>query len=560
VTAIASRPEAPPNGAREPGTSSSPFPAWASFVVAALPLIVAAIAIVVRRPVIDWSGDRALTELGVREAVHGHQLLGVGGRFGWRHPGPLWLQLLVPGYELTGHAPWSLAVGAIALHIAMIGIAVAAVARGAGRRGAAVLAAAIALYLCATGTRYWTNLWAGYAITWPLLALLAVAALGSSERRDLWALPGAILLGTLLVQTDVSTAVVVLVVVAGAAGLRATRALRAHGTWRRTAGEPSPTRGSPGPERVSGWRPAIVAAPALVVLVVAAWASPLVQQATHNPGNITLLVRFARAGAGGHPLRLAPASVGAAMSVLPAGARWVLRAGVEQHLGAGPLWGVAVTLGGLVGCLAVAVVAWRRGRTFAGDLALLTALGIVAAVISISRVDGPVYFYLLTWVTILPVSGVTAAVLALWPGTHDRDWATPAAFAVAAAVAIGVAVLHGAQQDWDRQASRDVAAQTSLATRALGQSARGLVLVHVVTSDTWPDGAGVALQLQRGGAQIEVDPVWVFLFGDAFAPRRAPPSAEVWFARPHEAPALRGIPRIADLGRVDGVDVYARRD
>ncbi|HVM67147.1 MAG TPA: hypothetical protein VMU14_19925 [Acidimicrobiales bacterium] len=554
MTAIAARPEAPPRRWREDGTAS-PLPTWASFAVAALPLIVAAIAIVVRRPVIDWSGDRALTELGVREAVHGHQLLGVGGRFGWRHPGPLWLQLLVPGYELTGHAPWSLAVGAIALHIAMIGIAIAAVARGAGRRGAVVLAAAVALYLRATGMRYWTNLWAGYAITWPLLALLAVAALGSSRRRDVWALPGAVLLGTLLVQTDVSTAVVVLVVVAGAAGLRAARSLRAR-PGRRTAGAAVSTGPAPAP----AGRGAVAVAAALVLLVVAAWAAPLVQQATHHPGNITLLVRFARAGAGGHPLRLALASVGAAMSVLPAGARWVLRPGVEQHLGAGPLWGVAVTVAGMAGCAAVAVVAWRRGRTFAGDLALLTALGIVAGVVSISRIDGPVYFYLLTWVTILPVSGVTAAVLALWPATRDRDWATPAVFAVAATVAVGVALLHGGQQDWDRQASGDVAAQTSLATRALGPSARGLVLVHVVTSDTWPDGAGVALQLQRGGAQIEVDRGWVFLFGDAFAPRRTPPSAELWFARPHEAPDLRGIPRIVELGRVHGVDVYARRN
>ncbi|HVM68085.1 MAG TPA: hypothetical protein VMU14_24625, partial [Acidimicrobiales bacterium] len=64
---IAARPEAPPRRCREAG-AASPLPAWASFAVAALPLIVAAIAIVVRRPVIDWSGDRALTELGVREA------------------------------------------------------------------------------------------------------------------------------------------------------------------------------------------------------------------------------------------------------------------------------------------------------------------------------------------------------------------------------------------------------------------------------------------------------------------------------------------------------------
>jgi hypothetical protein len=125
---------------------------------------------------------------------------------------------------------------------------------------------------------------------------------------------------------------------------------------------------------------------------------------------------------------------------------------------------------------------------------------------------------------------------------------------------VPVAALHGTEQDWDRLASRDVAAQSALTTAALGQAVHGLVRVHVVTSDTWPWGAGVALQLQRHGARIEVDPGWVFLFGDEFAPGRARPDGEAWFARPHEAPLLRGVPGIVDLGTVDGVAVFARRD
>ncbi len=515
---------------------------WAAFVAAALPLIVAAIAIVVRRPVIDWASDRALTELGVREAARGHQLVGLGGRFGWRHPGPLWLQLLVPLYEVSGHAPWSLSVGAIALHIAMIAIAVAVVARAAGTLGAAVLAAFVALYLRATGMLYWTNLWAGYALTWPLLALIVTGALASSRGRgagprDAWALAGAVLIGTLLVQTDVSTAVAVVLVTGGAAVLR----------WARLHRDRSPRA----PRR---WP---VAAAVLSALAVLAWVPPLVQQATHDPGNITLLVRFARSGAGGHPLRLAIASVGAALSVLPGGARWVLRPAVQQHLGAGPWWAFTITVGALLASAGTAVLGWRRGRTFAGDLAALTALGIVAAVISMSRVDGPLNFYLLTWVTVLPVTGLTAAVLVLLPD----DWspgAVAGSLAVAVAVALVVTALHGTEQDWDRQGSRDVAAQTALVARALGPAAHGLVYVHVVTSDTWPYGAGIALQLQRHGARVEVDPGWVFLFGDAFAPTRAAPSGEVWVARPHEAPALRATPGARYLGRVDGVDVYAR--
>ena len=196
---------------------------WVAFAVAALPLIVPAVAIVARAPTIHWAGDRALTELGVREAARGRQLLGIGGRFGWRHPGPLWMQLLVPGYELTGRAPWSLSVGVLLIHVAMVAIAVFAAYRGAGARGAALVATGVAVYLRATGLLYWTNLWAGYAFTWPMLALVVVGALAMAAPRAGWAVPAALLLGTLMVQTDVSTALPVVAIGAVAFGVRLAR-------------------------------------------------------------------------------------------------------------------------------------------------------------------------------------------------------------------------------------------------------------------------------------------------------------------------------------------------
>ncbi len=523
---------------------------WAAFVVAALPLIVAAVAIVVRAPTIRWSGDRALTELGVREAARGRQLLGIGGRFGWRHPGPLWMQLLVPGYELSGRAPWSLSVGAIAVHIAMVGVSIAAATRAAGARGAAVTAAGVAVYLRATGLLYWTNLWAGYAFTWPLLALIVVAAVASSERDGRWAVPAALLLGSLLVQTDVSTALPVVAIGAVAFALRAARA-----GPRRFLGGGTAARGGAAPRPT----PVAWAALALLALVVAVWVPPVAQQLTKSPGNMTLLVRFARAGAGGHPLRTAAAAVGAALSVFPFGARWVLRPGFESHLGTGPWWAVAVAAGTIAAGVAVAVVGWRRGRRFGADLAALSTVGVIVAIAAMSRVDGPLNFYLLTWITVLPVPLLVAAVLVLAPPPTSRDLVTVVALVVAVAVGVAVTVLHGTEHDWDHAASDAVAAQSALAVDALGASARGLVVVHVVTSDTWPYAAGVADQLERRGARIEVDAAWVFLFGDSFAPRAARPTGELWFARPHEAPVVLDQTGAVLLGDVAGVDVYARQ-
>ena len=547
-----------------------------------LPLVAPAVAILVHRPRIDWTGDRALTELGVRQAAHLHQRLGMGGRFGWRHPGPLWLYLLAPVYELSGRQPWSLAVGALALHAVLVGVSVVAAGRAAGVRAAAVMAVLIAVYVRATGLVYWTNLWAGYAFAWPILALIVVGAVSASQRRAGWALPAAALIGTLAVQTDVSTIVVAVFVCAMAAALRVyhhgLRALVATSAGAGNEGPPAPpappdTAGRVRPNHSAHHAPRrrgrrSPATLALMVAVLLAWVPPLVEQLSAHTGNLTLLARFGRQPDAGHPLRLASAAVGASLSVVPIGARWVLQAGVEQRLGAGPWWAVALTVGYLAGTVATIAVAWRRRRRFAGDLAALSLVGVLAAVASIARLDGPVNFYLLSWVTLLPVPSLAGAVLAFAPTASPHaprerpriDLIAVEALVLAAVLATDLVATEGTVHDWDRRSSADVVAQSALATSALGPALPATVRVHILSPDTWPDAAGVALQLERLGAHIEVDPDWVFLFGDAFAARPGGGArAELWFARRAELPLLAGRIDVIDLGMVGGIDLLAHR-
>jgi hypothetical protein len=447
-----------------------------------------------------------------------HQLVGLGGRFGWRHPGPLWIQLLVPGYELSGHAPWALSVGVLAVHIACIVVAVLVVGRSAP-----VMAAAVCIYIEAVGLVYWTNLWAGYAFTWPVLALVALGAVAASRPEADWALAGAFLTGTLLVQTDVSTAVPVVAIGAAAIILRARRRALA--------------------------RPPSDAALVLLVLTVIAWIPPLVQR--HNIG---LLWNYATHSSGHYSLRTAVAATGAALSVVPLGARWVLVSGVQQHLGRGPLWAIAWTVGfALVNGL-TAARAYTASKRLAGDLAVLALVGTAAAVFAMTRVEGPINFYLLTWISILPVPTIVAVVTTFAPVSRITDYA---ALGVAVVLAGVLVVTQGTTHNWDKVASADAMQMTERVGVFAGAAARGLVAVHVVSSDTWPQAAGVALQLERAGAHIEVDQRWVFLFGDAFKPVGAPPTLELWFARPHERPDVSELSNLVDLGVVDNVDVWA---
>jgi hypothetical protein len=543
VTTAVLAAEAPPATASHRAHRWRPPLTVLPLALAVAPLLVPLVAIVARHPHIDWADDRALTELAVREAARGHQLLGIGGRFGWRHPGPLWIYLLLPFYELGGRAPWALSVGALALHLVMVAVALAVAARAGGMRTASVLGALVGAYTLATGVGLWTNLWAGYAFTWPLLALVVVVAVASSDVRAGWALPAGALIGTLLVQTDLSTVVPVFLVLVAGAVLRARRWGVAHlvlAPRGRHAARAELRAGSI----------------ALIVIAAAAWIPPLVEEVQGHPGNLTLVARFAMRGAGGYPLRTALAAVGGATSVVALGPRWVLSDRLPDHLHPGPLWAVWLAVGACAVLAATAVVGWRRGRTLAGDLAALTLVGLLAAVLAVSRVEGPINFYLLTWVTVLPVPGLTAVVLVFAPAASRIDRVALAASAVVAAILV---LTQGTTHDWDRRGSADVAAQTSQVAAYVGDTSGRLVRVHVLTPITWRRAAGVALQLERAGSRIEVDRSWVFLFGDAFAPRPEPPAAELWFAHDNEVPAALAVPGVVDLGAVDGVHVLAVR-
>ena len=63
-------------------------------VLAAMPLVAAALRVLTTRaPVWLW-GDQALIDIEARNSLLGRNLLGVYDRYGWHHLGPMWLLVL----------------------------------------------------------------------------------------------------------------------------------------------------------------------------------------------------------------------------------------------------------------------------------------------------------------------------------------------------------------------------------------------------------------------------------------------------------------------------------
>ena len=267
---------------------------WALAAAAVVPILVAA-----ARAVADgWVpvGDSAIIAIRAQDVLGGQApRLGMWASTSWavgfdlNHPGPLLYDAMAVPVALFGNAAGS--VVAVALIEATSVIAIVAVAQRRGGPLVGAWAAAVAAGLCwSFGSAVLVEPWHATTVLLPFL-LLAVLAWAVAD-GDLWCLPPAVLVGSLVVQTNLSYGIFVPVLLAWAVVAHALRRWAAPGrddareAADEAAGDGSRRRGA----RALRGAPAAVAATALVGAL--AWARPLAEQLTGTgEGNISRIVR-----------------------------------------------------------------------------------------------------------------------------------------------------------------------------------------------------------------------------------------------------------------------------
>ena len=261
----------------------------AAALVAAAPLLVHILRLVLVRPQVVLGGDQALIELAVRDATRFDATVGVYSHFGWHHPGPAWLYLLSVPYRLLGAASWSLIVAVLLLNVVWVGLIVRTASRlprraAEGTRASWLVALALLVLLWSLGTDTFRYVWNPNATILPAVLFLVLCC-GVCLRRRGCAL-GAALVGTFLVQTHVGTVALV-----GGVGLfvfwpawPCARGRQPVGGWSRP-GRP-PRRRAP---RTRVRRQAATVAGTL--LLVLAWVPPVVDQVA-GTGNLSKVVDF----------------------------------------------------------------------------------------------------------------------------------------------------------------------------------------------------------------------------------------------------------------------------
>jgi len=340
-------------------------------------------------------GDQAQTELRLRDVGTRHTpLIGVfSARIGpagseGSHPGPLCFYAMWPVYRLFGATAWAMQAAAAALQI----LATGAILWIAHRRGGVALAlgatAVLAMLVRAYGPTVMTEAWVPYLpLLWWLVFVLAVWSVCCG---DLPLLPVAVFAGSLCAQAHIPY----LGLTTGLAGLAVAVAfVRAHRRRR-------------DPRAVLHFARWLLVA---VVVAVAVWLPPLIDQLINSPGNLSVLWDSFR-----HPRATIGLRRGIEVLLIHLNP-WRLMAkqlaltirlpghGAEQGTATGSLIpGVAL----LCVWATSVVVAWRLGHRSLLRLHAVLAMALALAAVSISHIFGLVWFWEVIWAW-----GITALML-----------------------------------------------------------------------------------------------------------------------------------------------------
>jgi hypothetical protein len=483
----------------------------------ALPFVAAAAVVLTQH----WfpSSDMALLELRTLD-VGGPDtpLLGAYSRLGWNHPGPLEFWVLAAPLRLFGGTTTGMLLGAVAVNALAAGGSIIVARRHGARVLAVIVTMALALLVRGTGAAYLFHTWNPYLPVLPTAFL--IMATWAVVEGDLVLLPVVVGVACFAAQTHVG-----FVPVVGALAILALGAA-ARRLWA--------DRRRPRPAAGRRRTLAILAATAATAAVCLAPA--LLEQLTHDPGNLRAIVDSLD-DAGGAPVGPGRAAGIAALRLAPAGP-WVSGDDPVEYFtgaadGVSPWWLLA-PLAGVAGGLAVA----RRGRSgpparFLG----VAAVAAVAAGAATVRTTGEPYVYLLQWFR--PAAAMLwAAVVWIAVGAlgrlrvrHPTAPRTARVLAALLAATVFVVVALAAASSlftglglrlpdaWQSAAVAAVGEPTVAATGA-GTSAQ-LDFSGPCAREV---GDGLALQLVHRGVSVRVDPTLASAYGESRAAAPADPA------------------------------------
>lgn len=331
-----------------------------------------------KSPIIYHESDFAAIEINTISAMHGRQLLGVYSRFAWNHPGPMFFYLMAPMYVLGGMNCTSLILACIII-VLIFAMAVMAVVhsgcRGSSRIMAYSTAVLLAVYLWKLPV---CSIWNPDVLYLPFVLYMFLCALLIIGR--VWTLPAIMFVGSFLIQTHLGTAPCVVAIGLMSSTLCFSQRLS------NTLGFRVIPQGS---ARIS-------VATSLAILVIC-WFLPLLEEFTHDPGNISKIFQFFIRPQEHHDLWIAFVTFSKEVSWM----RLLLPGSVWSEGYPGKIEAVSMAVG--VSQLFLLALAYRmnlmKHQYFNAALSLVIGVGALVAVLSIATIRGPIHGFLVRWMS-----------------------------------------------------------------------------------------------------------------------------------------------------------------
>jgi hypothetical protein len=501
-------------------------------------------------------GDGAILELFTLHASRGQWALGPYSRFGWYHPGPFYIYLLVPFYVASGHHPLALTAGAIAINVAALGIIVWTLCRHASGTMTVAVVGALVVYLLRVPDVV-TSTWNPHVLLLPYAALMVSGAAVASGRLSM--LPLMALLATFITQTHVGLAPVALAI-AGCA-LVAGVVVASHVAWQgRQVPQPQRDAVAANADADVGrvrrslwllWKWLGVTAVALFVT----WLPPLYDEFA-GTGNIGRLLTFFGEKSS-TPSRRDTFAIWVGTLLQPLTSDFTTAwGGALPPMPRSAIVGW-VAIGEVALLVGVSLWAARRGRLVEAWLCRLSAIASVVAYLAIARIRGGLVDHLTFWNTMTGMLNAAAllGVGLIWLGDFVSVWLVQLAplmrlsqLAVvvrlaralqraearrwsAALVPLGcsIAVLwlasHGAVTLRQRRAQLIARPVDAAPVGRLYLTTRGAIArarLHrplVEVRGAWADAAGMLVQFDKHGIPVGVERAAAWLYGAPIASR-----------------------------------------
>lgn len=457
------------------------------------------------------AGDMGMIDLRVRDVWSADTpLVGPFSRYGWSHPGPLLFWILAIPSRLFGQAAWvTLVGGAVLQGVAITWLAVLAWRRAGLPLVAAALVGTTLVYV-STGAEIMLEPWNPH-IALPFFALFVFQSwlLVTGDHR---VLPGAVLVGTFLVQTHLgyTPLVAVAAVTVLAFAVIDSRARKERSAW-------------------SSWRrPMLISLAILVVL----WLPVLIEQVTSSYGNLARL-RDYFTGGNAEPV----VGVTRGLRLMAAEFRvpppWLGGANGDNPFTGAASEGSPFLLLVALALLGVGLYFTRRPAAAAARrFVLLAGALLLAGIVTLTRVTGVPYLYLFQWRPAIAVVLVLTVAWAIVRAARLSRWRYAAISGVVAAfvvVTLGSGGLAWSIVDHPNDVSPFEPATKEIASQLERRGVpRGGAILRLDTTSLIALHRGVFDELDRAGITVSVDESLDYQFGSR---RGAKPEdvGEVWW-------------------------------